>query len=56
MVESLTNFPFRKLKDHKYLTLEVMVHVEHQEALKFMFTLNKEARTFLQKNIGIIQN
>ena len=56
MVESLTNFPFRKLKDRKYLTLEVMVHVERQEVLKFMFTLNKEARTFLQKNISIVQN
>jgi hypothetical protein len=46
MEKSAGNFPFRKLRYDKYLTLEVMMYVEHQEAYKFMFTANKEARTF----------
>ena len=56
MVESPSNFPFRKLRYDKYLTLDVMTHVEHQEVLKFMFSLNKEARTFLQNNFLTIRN
>ena len=56
MVESFTNFPFRKLRNHKFLTLEVMMHVERQEALKFMFALNKEARSFLHLNFNNIAN
>ena len=56
MVESPSNFPFRKLRYDKYLMLDVMTHVEHQEVLKFMFSLNKEARTFLQNNFITIRN
>ena len=54
MVESLLDYPFRKLRYSKYLTLEVMMYVDREEAFKFMFTVNKEARSFLyQKFITI---
>lgn len=56
MVETLTNFPFRKLKDNKFLTVGVLAFVEYQDALEFLFSLNKEARTFLQENIDIVNN
>jgi len=56
MAESLSDFPFRKLRSDPYLTLEVMMYVEHLEAHEFMFTLNKESRQFLQDNIITIQN
>ena len=48
MLQSLINFPYPKLKDCKYLALEVMKHIEYLDALTFMFTLNKETRNFLK--------
>ena len=56
MVESLSDFPFRKLRYAKYLILDVMMYVEHQQVLKFMFTCNKETRAFLQKNYVTVTN
>ena len=56
MVESLSSFPFPKLALYKYLTLEVMMYVEHPQVYNFMFTLNKETRSFLQKNFITCQN
>ena len=49
-------FPFRKLRYIKYLTLEVMMYVEHLDSLEFMFSVNKETRAFLKNNMGTIQN
>ena len=51
MVESVSNFPFRKLRLEKYLMLDVMMNVEYEQAVNSMFSLNKEARAFLQYNI-----
>jgi hypothetical protein len=56
MVESLNEFPFPKLRYEKYLTLDVMMYVDHPEVYKFMFTLNKEARKFLQDNFISVRN
>jgi hypothetical protein len=56
MVESLNEFPFRKLRYEKFLTLDVMMYVDRPEVYKFMFTLNKEARKFLQENFITIIN
>jgi hypothetical protein len=44
MVETVSGFPFPKLRYDLYLILDVMMHVEHQEAYKFMFNVSKEAR------------
>ena len=41
MVKSVNNFAIPKLKDRKYLTLEVIMYVEREDVLKFMFSLNK---------------
>ena len=56
MVESLSDFPFRKLQCDKLLTLEVMMFVDHQEVKQFMFNLNKKARSYIQTNIVTVQN
>jgi hypothetical protein len=54
--ESLTDFPFRKLRYQKYLTLDVMMHVEREAVCKFMFSVNKEARMFLLNNFITVRN
>ena len=56
MVESLSEFPCRKLRYAKYLTLDVMMYVDRADVYKFMFTLNKEARKFLQDNFITVRN
>lgn len=56
-MESAKNaFPFQKLRCDKYLTLEVMMYVEYMEACKFIFSLNRQVRTFIQQNFIIIKN
>ena len=56
MVESHSEFPFRKLRYEKYLTLDVMMYVDCADVYKFMFTLNKEARKLLQDNFITVRN
>jgi hypothetical protein len=56
MVESMSYFTFSKLRYEKYLTLDVMMHVEHHQVLQFMFACNKQARTFLQHNYITVRN
>ena len=56
MVECLNDFPFRKIRFSKYLTLEVMMYVEHPDIYKFMFTLNKKTRSFIQSYFITIRN
>jgi hypothetical protein len=56
MVESVSDFPFSKLRHHKYLTLDVMMYVDHQQVFEFMFACNKKARAFLQHNYLTIRN
>ena len=56
MAESVSGFPFFKLRYEKYLILDVMMYVEHQQVLQFMFTCNKQARTFLQQNYITVRN
>ena len=55
-MDSVSNFPFSKLRYYKYLMLNVMMYVEHQQVLQFMFTCNKQARTFLLKNYITVRN
>jgi hypothetical protein len=56
MVETVTVFPLSKLRYDTYLVLDVMMHVEYQEAYMFMFAVNKEARSFLLNNFISIRN
>jgi hypothetical protein len=56
MVESLSEFPFRKLRYYTYITLDVMMYVDRVDVYQFMFTLNKEARKFLQDNFITVRN
>ena len=56
MVESVSDFPFRKLRYDIYLTLEVLMYAEHPEVLKFMFAVNKEARSYIESKFITIRN
>ena len=57
MAESVRRkFPFQSLKLFKLATIEVLTYVEHKVALKFMFAINKEARTFLHHYFIFIRN
>jgi hypothetical protein len=55
-MESESAFPFRKLRYYTYLTLDVMMHVEQEDAYKFMFGLNKDARKFILDNFITVRN
>ena len=56
MENSVIAFPFRKLTKKKYLTIEVLMFADYIAALKFMFSVNKEARTFFKVNNSTIRN
>ena len=50
------DFPFPKLRQFTYLTLDVMMHVDYLDAYKFMFTINKEGRKFIINNLITVRN
>lgn len=56
MVESLSAFPFPKLRHYKLLTLEMLLFIEKQDALNFMFYVNQAGRTFLEQQFVTIIN
>ena len=56
MVESMSDFPFRKLRDYIYMALEVVMYVEDQDVFKFFYSVNKETRSFIERNFIKIQN
>ena len=55
-MESVSAFPFRKLRFEIYLTLEVMMYIDHQDAYKFMFSINKVGRNFFITNFIALRN
>ena len=55
-MESASAFPFRKLRYEKYLTLDVLLYIESQDAYKFMFGVNKEGRTYIKDNFITVRN
>ena len=56
MEVSVTAFPFPKIIKNIYLTLDMLMYIDHFEALRFMFSLNKHTRQILEKKIAVIQN
>ena len=55
MVEPVQRgYPFSKLRYN--LTLEVLMNIEYCDAFSFMFTVNREARTFLVRKHIMIRN
>jgi hypothetical protein len=56
MAESLSDFPFHKLGNNKYLAIEVMMYIDYQEVCKFMFAVNKETRSFIEQYFIAIRN
>ena len=55
-MESLSSFPFHKLVYDKYLTLDVMMYVEYEDAWNFMFSVCKKARNFMVENFITVRN
>ena len=55
-MESRGDFPFRKLKYYRYLTLDVMMNVLYEDACKFVFKINTEARKFIINNFITVRN
>ena len=56
MEQSVSMFPFPKLEADKYLTLEVLMFLEYDDACKFMLIVNKLARAFLETHSKTIRN
>jgi len=56
MVESQSDFAFRKLGQDIYLILEVMMYVEYPDMLKYMFEVNRATRSMIFKNGIAIRN
>ena len=56
MNEFVSGFPFPRLSDEKYLTLEIMMYVDYFDSLIFMFSLNKATRIFVESNASTIRN
>jgi hypothetical protein len=56
MVETLSEFPFRKLRNYKYTILDVLMHLEIKDAFTFLFSANKETREYLERNFITITN
>ncbi len=56
MEECSRRFPFHQLRHDIYLTLEVLMYVEHPEVLKKMFEVNIEARSYIENNFITIRN
>ena len=56
LVESVSDFPFHRLRHCKFLILHVMMYVDRQEVLQFIFDVNKKARNFLEQNFITIRN
>ena len=47
MVDSQGDFPFRRLRSYTYLILDVLMNIEREEVMKFMFAVNKVMRNFV---------
>jgi len=43
-MESTNTLPFRQLKKDIYRILDVLKFIEYKDALKFLFTINKDMR------------
>lgn len=57
MVESEGDFPpFRRLRSYNYLILDVLMNIEREEVIKFMFAVNKVTRNFVNTKYITIQN
>lgn len=56
MVDSHSDFAFRKLSFYIYLPLEVMLHVDHPEVLSYFFSVNKATRSYIETNFLTIRN
>ena len=56
MVEPEGDFPFRRLRSYTYLILDVLMNIEREKVMKFMFAVNKVTRNFVNTKYFTIQN
>ena len=45
---AVVNFPYRKLKTKKYLMIEILLHLEFKRALKFMWSVSRDGRQYIE--------
>ena len=55
-IDSVTSFPFRKLRYDTYLTLDIIMCIEYKYALQYLFDVNKQTRQFLCRHFITIKN
>ncbi len=55
-MESPSDFLFHKLKHFTYLMLDVMMHIEFEDACEFLFNINKKGREFVINNFTTVKN
>ena len=55
-MESVSAFPFCQLRYYTYLTLDVLMYIEYEDAYNFMFYINKYARKFIVNNFITVKN
>jgi hypothetical protein len=56
MEDFVSDFPFLKLRGHKFLTLEILMHVKFKDVCNFLFSASKGTRTFLEHNFLAVKN
>ncbi len=56
MEEAISAAPFSKLNHNIYEIIEILMYLDRSIALKFMFSLTKQSRTFFQKHFISINN
>ena len=55
-MESLSMLsPFGKIKG-KYVIIEILINIEYNNALRFLWEVNKHGRTFVLKQLNHIEN
>ena len=55
-MEPFNAFLFPKLKNDKYLILNILMYLDYKDALNFIFFINKDSRTFQLTNFITLKN
>ncbi len=56
MVESYSDVPFLNLRQEPYLIIEILIFIDREEVLKFIFSINNKMRDFLKDHFIKIKN
>lgn len=56
MVESYSDVPFLNFRQEPYLIIEILMFIDREEVLKFIFSINNKMRDFLKDHFIKIKN